>query len=154
MRLETSVEIGQPPSVVYDFINDEENLSLWVSNFVSTEHLKGEDGEVGSSYKHMYEENGRPYEMIEEIIELVKDEKISLRLSSDENTIDIINNLISKASGKATLLKVVLIYSPKNIFNAIKLFLFRNSMLKRSQEDLLKLKQAIEKLVEIDLQNS
>lgn len=75
--LATSIEIDQPPSRVYAFLTDDENLPLWATDVLKVERLHGDNGEVGSISKRHYTLNGTKRQLVEEITEIDDNRLIS-----------------------------------------------------------------------------
>lgn len=147
MKVENTVEISKPPSEVYEFLMDEENLSLWVTNFIKLERLDGEEGEIGSTSKHIYNENGRTIEFIEEIT-ANEPGKLFKGVLRNKNMEIIISNELFPLADNSTRLVVVSDIYPQNLLYKIMTFLSKRSIIKRQQEDLRRLKEAIEELAE------
>ncbi|MBP7679726.1 MAG: SRPBCC family protein [Saprospiraceae bacterium] len=150
MTIESNIEISQPPSVVYQFLIDEENLSLWVSNFVRLERLSGENGEAGSTAKHFYFENSRTIEMREEILQTVENEQLISMLYGESFDMKVTNILTPIEADEATRLAVAIQLTPRNFLAKLTLPIIRNKIEKRAVADLQKLKDAIEELTDID----
>lgn len=149
MTIESNIEISQPPSVVYEFMMDEENLPLWLTNFVRMETISGEPGEVGSISKHFYNERGRVLEFTEEITEIRENELMAAKYESEDFDMHIANFL--KPAGEAsTRLTIRSEYLFKSFWMKLFAPFARNTMQKRMQENLERLKDAIEELTEIE----
>lgn len=149
MKIETVVEIDKPPSEVYDFMMDEENLILWIKNFIRLEHIDGEPGQVGSTSKHIYDEDGRTVEFVEEITTNKESELVEgiLRNKLVEITI---TNKIRPTKNNYTQLTVTSEIAPKSFFYKIVTIFSKRKMIRRQTEDLRRLKKAIEKLSKIE----
>ena len=149
MKIETVVEIDKPPSEVYDFMMDEENLILWIKNFIRLEHIDGEPGKVGSTSKHVYDEDGRIVEFIEEITANKENEFLEgvLRNKFVEITI---SNEIKPTKKNYTQLTVTSELVPKNLLYRIVTIFSKRKLINRQTEDLGRLKRAIEKLSRIE----
>ena len=147
MKVETKVEIGKPPSEVYEFLMDEENLTLWIKNFVKLERLEGEEGEVGSTSRHVYNENGRTVEFIEEIT-AIKEGRLMQSIIRNKNMEIEIRNELFPVEDHSTQLVVTSDLRPLNLVFRILTFFSRKSIAKRQNEDLDRLKNAIEALGE------
>ncbi len=149
MKIETVVEIDKPPSEVYDFMVDEENLILWIKNFIRLEHIDGEPGQVGSTSKHVYDEDGRIVEFIEEITANKENEFLEgvLRNKFVEITI---SNEIKPTKKNYTQLTVTSELVPKNLLYRIVTIFSKRKLINRQTEDLGRLKRAIEKLSRIE----
>jgi len=149
MKLETVVEIDKPPSEVYDFLMNEENLILWIKNFVRYEHIDGEQGQVGSTSKHIYDENGRTVEFIEEIISNEANQLVESRLDNGFVQMTITNRL-QELKDNNTQLIVTSELNPKSFFYKMMVFFSKRKIVKRQKEDIARLKKAIEKLSKIE----
>jgi uncharacterized membrane protein len=147
MKVENTVEISKPPSEVYEFMMDEENLSLWVKNFVKLERLEGEEGEVGSTSRLIYNENGRTIEFIEEITEKETGRLFKGVIRNKNMEIKISNELIPLSDNNTRLIAISEIY-PQTLLFKIFTFFSKRSIIKRQEEDLQRLKEAIEELAE------
>ncbi len=149
MKVETVVEIDKPPSDVYDFIMDEENLILWIKNFVRIERINGEPGQVGSISKYTYDENGRTVEFIEEILVNEKDRLLKgvMRNRFMELTI---SNSLQPVANNSTKLTVVSAFHTKNYLYKLLLWVSKSKIASRQAEDIYRLKKAVEKLSEIE----
>ncbi len=147
MKIETTVEISKPPSEVYEFLTDEENLSIWIKNFIRLDRLEGEDGQVGSTSRHIYNENGKTIEMIEEILAVRENELFEAILRNDEMEMRIRNEL-SERDDRGTILKVQSELKPKKFWTRLTTMLFRKRISRRQHSDLHRLKEAVEALRE------
>ena len=149
MKIETTVDISKPPSEVYEFLMDEENLTLWIKNFVKLERLNGEDGQVGSTSRHVYNENGRIVELMEEISAVEENKLFEAILSNKHMEMRIRNELQSQAE-QNTRLRVISEVIPKSFLFRIMLFFSKKSMQRRQSEDIHRLKEAVEALGEYE----
>ncbi len=149
MKIETVVEIDKPPSEVYDFLLDEENLILWLKNFVRLEHIDGDPGQVGSISKYIYDENGRTVEFVEEIITNKKNEFREVILRNKFIEINLSNKL-KQTKKNNTRLTVTSELNPKSLFYKLTTYISKRRIMKRQAEDIGRLKNAIEKLSKIE----
>ena len=149
MKIETVVEIDKPPSEVYDFLMDEENLILWIKNFVRIEHLEGEPGKVGSTSKHFYDENGRIVEFVEEII-ANEENKLFEGILRNKFVEITIRNILKPTKKNNTQLTVISELNPKSFFYKLMILFSKKKMINRQEEDVMRLKEAIEKLSKIE----
>lgn len=149
MKIENSIDIDQPPSVVYEFLMDEENLPLWLTNFVRLERISENQGEVGTLSKHIYNENGRIVELIEEIKNLQPNTLTEAEYSHPNFTMYITNRLTPVAEN-ATRLTVSSSIRLHSFIMRLSSFFVRKAIDKRNKQDLVNLKNAIEELTEIE----
>jgi uncharacterized membrane protein len=149
MKIENSIEIDQPPPVVFDFLMDEENLPLWLTNFIRIEHISGEPGEVGCTSKHVYNENGRVIELMEEITAVKKNQMVAAKYVGAQFDMEVIYHLKS-AGENGTQLHLSSDITSKGFFMKIMTPFIKKSIQKRGIQDLVNLKNAIEELTEIE----
>jgi len=145
MKIETTVEISKPPSEVYNFLMDEENLTLWIKNFIKLERINGEDGQVGSTSRHIYDENGKTTEYIEEVIVAEKGKLFQTILRNEQMEMDIINKF-SPIGDNVTKLEVTARLRPLSFISRLSLFFSKKRRYHHQMEDILRLKASIEAL--------
>jgi len=145
MIIETTIEINEPPSEVYEFLMDVESLPLWLSNFIKLERISGEEGTVGSISKHTYKERGRVIEMIEEI-KAIEENRLFEGMLKSEKFDMLIRNELEPVGEEGTILKVTAEFTPKTLLNKILFLIAKKKTIKRHREDLQRLKDAVEKL--------
>ena len=145
MTIQSRIEIDKPPSEVYEFLMDEENLSLWVTNFIRAEKLGGESGEPGYRSRHLYSENGRQLEMIEEVEEVIENRKFAATLYGKPYHMKIANEIRPLPSGGSELSGRIE-YRPHHPFSALLVWLRHGKFLRRLRHDLESFKVAVEQL--------
>ena len=146
-RLSTVVDIEQPPSVVYDFLTDDENKPLWLSNYVRQERIKGTDGKVGSVSRQFFRENGRQISLLEEITSAREAELFENTLRHEQMDIRLRNEL--KAIGdNRTELRITFEYAPKTWIARMFYWVTRGKLMRRHKKDIQNLKSAVETLGE------
>jgi hypothetical protein len=146
-RLSTVVDIDQPPSIVYDFLTDEENKPLWLSNFVRQERIKGADGKVGSVSRQVFKQNGRQIALLEEITIARECEFFENTLQHEQMEIRLSNELRPMGINR-TQLRVTFEYAPKTLLSSLVFWVTRGTIFNRNRKDILKLKTAVEALGE------
>lgn len=57
------IEINASPKIVFSWLEDPDKLNHWLPNIVENEALTETDNKVGSTWRQVYEENGRRMEM-------------------------------------------------------------------------------------------
>lgn len=145
MTIQSHVEIDKPPSEVYEFLMDEENLSLWVTNFIRAEKLEGEPGTPGYRSRHIYSENGRQMEMIEEVEEVLENRRFTAILRGKPYHMHIANEISPLPSGGSQLSGRIE-YRPRHPLSALLVWLRRGKFLQRLRHDLESFKEAVEQL--------
>ncbi len=67
MKYINEITINAPIEKVVHLFDDSENLEKWMTGLISIEHLSGDLGKVGSTYKLKFKMGKREMEMIETI---------------------------------------------------------------------------------------
>ena len=60
MKNTYTLEIAAPPERVFNWIYDGDRLLQWLPNLVENEVLRAERNGIGSRFRQIYVENGRP----------------------------------------------------------------------------------------------
>ena len=147
MKIESKVEISKPPSEIFEFLMEEENMILWIKNFITLERLEGEEGQAGSISRHVYNENGRTVEFFEEILEVEPGKLFHSILRNPTLEIEITNKL-KPIDADRTLLWVETDRRPITFWAKIRHLFSKKKWTKRQAEDLQRFKDAIEELAE------
>lgn len=80
---ETRITIDRPREDVWRLFNDETKMGDWLSGFKSIETISGERNAVGSKYRLRFSQDGKDFEMIEEVKEFRPPEAFSFHIDSD-----------------------------------------------------------------------
>lgn len=80
---ETRVTIDRSREDVWRLFNDETKMGDWLVGFKSIETISGERNTVGSKYRVHFSQDGREFEMIEEMKEFHPPDTFAFRLDSD-----------------------------------------------------------------------
>lgn len=78
MENEYAIEIERPRQDVFDFLDDEANLKMIVPNLADFGTIEDKPGVVGSTFWHVYEENGRKMKMKGVVTEYAPPERKSV----------------------------------------------------------------------------
>ena len=118
-------------------------MHLWLTGFQRFEPISGEAGTVGAKARHIYENRGKKFEMIEEITKREEYKNFSgiLRHKSMESTIETNFEDLNQLRTSLTCLVNV---EFKSLFFKIFGGLMRNSFQKRQNKDFDTLKAVIE----------
>jgi len=143
MKIESSVTIDQPPSVVFEFMREEENMPLWVSNFKRLEQITEHEDEVGSQTRQIFDDNGREVEMVEEITAIVDDQLIEGILKHESFTVTF-SYVLDEVREDTTRVNATIEYIPNSLRYKIYLAFNNSGIQKRHEKDLQRLKKAIE----------
>ena len=144
-KLETTVTINKPAQVVWDYMNDPDNMSKWLDNFDHYEHVSGAPGEKGSKGRHYYNEKGREFIMDEEVIDEIEPEFIKLRLTSKPMDM-IIENYFKSPAKDVTEYTAIAEFTRVSTFMKLMMTLFMSKKKAQAQheEQIRKLKTLIE----------
>lgn len=142
MKIVSNVLINRPVKTVWDFFTTSDNMKLWLSGFVRVEHLGGTPGAPGAVSKHVYEMNGKPFELIEEITVREENAKLSGVLITPTVLSIIQNEFIDRGDG-STELRCESDVTLKGFMKMVTVFM-KNGFQKRQNDDLEKLKTIIE----------
>ena len=76
-----SVEVAAPREVVFAFLADDDNLKKIVPNLVDAGLIDEKPEKVGTTFWHVYEENGRKMKMTGVVTEHVAPTRMAVKLS-------------------------------------------------------------------------
>lgn len=141
---EASVEINKSREVVWNYFQDESKMGEWLQGFQRIEIISGKKNEVGSKYKMTFTDQGQEVVMIETVKEFNAPEKFAMRLEHEIMSSDTEITLTEK-DGKTTLTQKDNAVG-SNILWRIMFAAMRSGFIDRSQENLNKLKENVEKL--------
>ncbi len=82
--IQTIVTINKPIRKTFDSFLDESYMSQWVSGFQKIELIRGEPKKQHSKYILTLDFEGKPVAVTQEIIELIDDEYLCLRMEHPE----------------------------------------------------------------------
>ncbi len=144
MNYKTSVIIEAPREKVWQFMSNPKNTIRWQPNFVKHEHLTGEKGADGSTYKQYYQEKGRKIIIIETIVTRRQPEYVEIKLDSKGMmTSKVKNTLTELDNGSCELVCQV----NTNFHNALMSFLspfMKKNFIKRQNHHFSLLKKEVE----------
>jgi uncharacterized protein YndB with AHSA1/START domain len=66
--IKVTITINQPAEKVWELFMNPDNLKIWLTGFVSAEHLSGNIGEIGSVNKLKFMERGKAMEVTETVL--------------------------------------------------------------------------------------
>jgi uncharacterized membrane protein len=151
MKISASVEIGKPPSEVFRFITDFENMSLWMSNFLRVESISGEPDEMGGRLKYYFLESSRTVEMDAEIINKIGDSLITTYLKNESLDI-LVENTFQQIAKNHTVYTQNMEFIPNTLAARAWLLFYGNKLSLRQREDLELLREAMEALSDYEVE--
>lgn len=143
MQTISKVTINKPVAEVWRFIDNPDNLTKWLTGFIKFEPISGVLGTVGAKAKHIYEMNGKRFEMIEEITSRVENKEFSGVLTH-AMMVSKIKMLFKEAGNNSTEVESSADTTLKSFGMRVMSFLIKRSFQKRQDEDLKRLKEVIE----------
>ena len=138
----TKVEIEAASDVVYSFISEADKAKLWIAGLSSVELISGEEMEVGSSYRMVFEYNGKQMSMTETVTDSKENQQFGFDLTSDfvNSHIDI---SFEESDGK-TIVTETNTYSGNNFLARAMTGITKKSTKVRQQAMYDKLKEVVE----------
>ena len=98
MEISNIIEIQASPEKIFSWLEDSDRAKEWMTSVTRSEILKETPNRIGTTFSEFIEENGRGIEMRGVITEFVPNERFSVHLESDINTVDVCFSLIEKGS--------------------------------------------------------
>jgi len=97
MEYSITITINKPIQQVWDYVNNPDNMPLWLNDFVRYEHLTGDQNapKVGDTSNRTYSQNGKEFVIQDEITLFDPPNRIELKLTSAWFDMDIVNNFKS-----------------------------------------------------------
>lgn len=143
MIIASKIIINKPVKEVWDFFDNPDNMHLWLTGFKRFEQISGEKGTVGAKARHIYENRGKTFEMIEEITKREEYKNFSGTLShkSMESTIE--TNFEDLNHNRTSIICLVNVKF-KSLFLKIFGKLMQRPFQKRQDKDFNTLKSVIE----------
>ena len=149
MNCSCEVIIDKPIQQVWDYVNEPDNLKLWLNDFVRYEHLTGDINapKVGDTSNHTYDQNGKEFTMSEEIVAYNPPHHIKLFMTHKMFDMDIVNDFEEVGPGKTKLTaKADTVRSSILMKIMSTLFMPKSKMQKLHEQQIEKLKDLIEAL--------
>lgn len=143
MKFISKVVINRPVSVVWEFFDNPDNLKLWLTGFVSFEHLSGTKGEPGARSKHTYAMNGKTMEMIEEISVREPYKTFNGTITGPMITSVLRNEFKDLGNGTTELVSDTDVEFKGMLMKIVSMFI-KGSFQKRQDDDLQKFKTLVE----------
>lgn len=144
MIINTQVKVFKPRDVVWDYFNNPQNVTEWVTGLKEYQPTTGEHGKAGSKAKLTFKERDRKIVMSEEILVSKPPSEHTAKFSSKD--LDMIINYQFDDDGKeTTTLTCSSEYKFRSLLLKVVSKLFLRSKLKdRQQQDLKNFKELVE----------
>lgn len=143
MKCISQVIINKPVEEVWNYFDNPDNMTKWLTGLQSFEHLSGTPGEVGAKSKHTYDNNGKTIVLIEEITSRIANKELKGTLTHDmmESTMD--NQFEDLGDGRTKVTATVNTKFKSLVFKLLSPFMKRGFQ-NRQNNDLRRLKELVE----------
>ncbi len=145
MECSSSQEIGKPPSEIFAFLYEWENLPLWLSEFQRFEPLIGEEGELGSTSLIYLSVGSYTFRLNQQISSFEDDTSLMTSWSCFLYSIDRKFNLKSLEE-RGSILNSKILVRPNNILGSLCLPFLSNLIQNRHKRNMGRLKVALEEV--------
>lgn len=144
MIISTKVQINKPREEVWNYFTNPDYLPIWIGGLEKYHHISGEFGKEGARGLYKFRQNGKKIEMREEIIASKKPEEHSGKFHHKDFDMIINNTFLEEGKGSTTFICNTE-YRFRNLFlKLLSKFVLRSKLQKRQDDDLKRLKQAVE----------
>jgi len=146
MNLDCEVIIDKPIQQVWDYVNNPDNLTQWLNDFVRYEHLTGDMNapKIGDTSNHTYLQNGKEFTMLEEIKAYDPPRHVQIFMTSSWFDMEIINNFDELTPTQTKLFAGAEFVRMKWFMRIMMLFSSKKKMLADHERQINKLKTLIE----------
>ncbi len=94
MQNHFEIEIDATPERVFHWLDDPERVMQWAENVVENENLHETANKVGSTFRQVYDENGRRMEFMGEVLAYEKDRRLHITMTSKMFDLDVDYELV------------------------------------------------------------
>lgn len=143
MQFRIEIIVNKPIKEVWDYFDDEKNLSKWVQHLTKFEHVSGEKGQPGAVSHHHYEENGKSFMLVETISERVPYEKFEGTMSHKTMDSFLSNRFIDLRDNRTSITCDIDVKFNTIIFKIMGPFM-KGMMMKRMKGDFDRFKECVE----------
>ena len=144
MKFKLELPISKPRSEVWKFFVNPENNKVWQSSLQNVEVLSGIAGTPGATLKWTYEERDREFSLIEKVLHSEEPTQFESRFENEFAT-NIVNNTFLEQDKNETLWSLETTYQFKTLLMKIAGPLLKKNYVTRSQRDMERFKEAVEK---------
>jgi carbon monoxide dehydrogenase subunit G len=137
-----SIEVNKPVEHVFQFLDDSYYATQWISGLQSIEAITEGGNRVGARAKHIYVENGREIEMIEETLVYEPNKRVKFKGVTDGFELTVEYRLVPTAKG--TRIEMIEEMHMTSLFMKIISPLIHLSAKRRLADDFARLKALVE----------
>ena len=141
-EFQNEIEIQVSPDIAFAFFTDEDQKSKWLSGFYDSETISGKALKKGHRKVLKFKQEEQPYEMVEELREILADEKIVFQVETD--LFVRVNEIYFMGKDDQTLIKSSSSIEGSTFLYRAMFYLLKNSIKQQTQLQYEALKQAIE----------
>lgn len=141
-KYQMTIDINQPVEKVFAFLDDSDHATEWIDGLVSIEALTEGGNRVGAKSKHVYHEDGRVIEMVEETLEYEPNKIVKFHGQTDGFELVVQYELESIPTG--TRLHYATESKMNSLFMKLISPLVNHSTNNKVNKDLLRLKELLE----------
>lgn len=144
MKFKTELLINKPRSEVWKFFRNHENIKLWQPTLTKIESIGGAQGQPGAESEWIYEENGREFSLMEKLLRC--EEPVCYEsLFDNAFASNTVNHVFAEQGNGNTLWTAETEYLFKTVLMKILGPLFRKNYVLRSQREMERFKEIVEK---------
>ncbi len=145
MKFFLELPINKPRAEVWKIFDDPQNIVNWQPTLTQVENVSGTQGQTGAVSKLSYSENGREFSLTEKIIHRAEPDQLDSLYENNfaDNTI---KNTFIAVNENETLWKVEVTYAFKTILMKIMGPVMKKNLVARTQRDMDRFKEFVEKI--------
>ncbi|HVG41898.1 MAG TPA: SRPBCC family protein [Chitinophagaceae bacterium] len=141
--IKVTTTINATPQKVWEQFMNPDNLKHWLTGFLSAKHLSGTIGEAGSISQLKFMERGKEMEVTETVLFSNPNRQYTFRMESASFSTQ--NDIRLISFGNRTEIIQTAQFQPNGFFMKLIIPFIKGEMKKRMLNELLKLKNFIEK---------
>lgn len=145
MECSSSQEISKPPSEIFAFLYEWENIPLWLSEFQRYEPIEGDEGELGSTSLIYLAIGSYRFRLHQQISSIEEDVSLTTSWTCFLFHIDRHFNL-KIVEERGSILSTTVKIQPKNIIGTLTLPFLSNVVRNRHKRNMSRLKIALEEV--------
>lgn len=141
-QLISSAVINSSVNKAWSYITDPERLKFWLTGFKSYEYISGVKGETGCISKLTFLENGREVVVTEEIMNIVQNKEMRIKMENDDFAV-YTGFSLKELNGKTEITQTEEV-KPKKFMMKLMMLLFSSQMKKKMNNELQNFKKYVE----------
>ena len=142
VQIKSTIRTNATTEKVWDVFMNPDNLKFWLTDFISLTHTSGKVGEPGSTYKMKFKEGEKEIEVTEEVLKITPNKQYTFKMV--HNSFESENEITLESFVEYTEFIQTIQFTPKEFFMRLIMPLLKGVMKKRTESELIKLKELIE----------